>query len=138
MGRWLRLRNLRRRNAVDAESEEELRSHIEMAVDDGMRAGLSEAEARRAARLKFGNPLAIRENTMKADVALRLDGVWRDGKFALRQLKRSPGFAVTAIVTLALGIGVNIVVFGVLNAVILHPLNIADPQSVFQIFTRNG
>jgi len=133
MGLWSRLRNLKRRNAVDAEIAEELRSHIEMAVDDGMRAGLSEAEARRAARLNFGNPVAMREKTMGADALLSLDGVWRDVKFALRQLKRSPGFAVTAIVTLALGIGANIVVFGVLNAVILHPLNISDPQSVYQI-----
>jgi predicted permease len=136
MGFWTRLRNLRRRNAVDAEIAEELRSHIEMAVDDGMGAGLSEAEARRAARVKFGNLVAMREKTMGADAALSLDGVWRDVKFGLRQLKRSPGFAVTAIVTLALGIGANIVVFGVLNAVILHPLNIADPQSVYQIYHR--
>ena len=133
MGLWSRLRNLKRRNAVNAEIAEELRSHIEMAVEDGMRAGLSEAEARRAARLKFGNPVAMREMTMGADAALSLDGVWRDVRFALRQLKRSPGFAVTAMVTLALGIGANIVVFGVLNAVILHPLSIYDPQSVYQI-----
>ncbi len=136
MGLWSRLRNLKRRNAVNAEIAEELRSHIEMAVEDGMRAGLSEAEARRAARLKFGNPVAMREMTMGADAALSLDGVWRDVRFALRQLKRSPGFAVTAMVTLALGIGANIVVFGVLNAVILHPLNISDPQSVYQIFHK--
>jgi predicted permease len=136
MGLWSRLRNLNRRDVVDAEIAEELRSHIEMAVDDGMRAGLSAAEARRAARLKFGNPVAMRETTMGADAALSLDGVWRDVKFALRQLKRSPGFAMTAIVTLALGIGANIVVFGVLNAVILHPLNISDPQSVYQIYHK--
>jgi predicted permease len=136
MGLWSRLRNLKRRNAVDAEIAEELQSHLEMAVDDGMRAGLSEAEARRAARLKFGNPVAMREKTMGSDAALSLDGVWRDVKFALRQLKRSPGFAVTAIVTLALGIGANVVVFGVLNAVILHPLNISDPQSVYQIYHK--
>src|SRR5271168_909537 len=90
MGLWLRLRNLKRRNAVDAEIAEELRSHIEMAVEDGMRAGLSESEARRAARLKFGNPVAMREKTISADAALSLDGAWRDVKFALRQLKRSP------------------------------------------------
>ncbi len=136
MGLWLRLRNLNRRHAVDAEIAEELRSHIDMAVDEGICAGLSEAEARRAARLRFGNPVAMREKTMGADAALSLEGVWRDVKFALRQLKRSPGFAVTAIVTLALGIGANIVVFGVLNAVILHPLSIADPQSVYQIYHK--
>jgi predicted permease len=136
MGLWSRLRNLGRRTAVDAEIAEELRSHIEMAVEDGMGAGLSEAGARRAARLKFGNPVTLRETTMSADAALSLDAVWRDIRFALRQLRRSPGFATTAIVTLALGIGANIVVFGVLKAVILHPLNIADPESVYQIYHK--
>jgi hypothetical protein len=61
-----------RRNAVDAEIAEELRSHIEM------------AEARRTAHLKFGKPVNLREKTMSADAALSLDGVWRDIKFALR------------------------------------------------------
>jgi predicted permease len=136
MGIWTRVRNLGRRSAVDAEIAEELRSHIEIAVEEGMREGLNEADARRAARLKFGNPVTVREKTMGADAALSLDGVWRDAKFAFRQLKRSAGFAMTAIVTLALGIGANIVVFGVLNAVILHPLSIADPQSVYQIYHK--
>ncbi|AXC12494.1 permease [Acidisarcina polymorpha] len=136
MGLWSRLRNLNRRDAVDADIAEELRSHIDMAVEEGICAGLSETEAWRAARLRFGNPVAMREKTMGADAALSLEGFWLDVKFALRQLKRSPGFAVTAMVTLALGIGANIVVFGVLNAVILHPLKIADPQSVHQIYHK--
>lgn len=136
MGWAKRLSNLARHSAVDQDISEELQSHIDMAVEDAIHAGMSADEARRSARLQLGNPVAMREKTMGADAALSLDAIWRDIKFALRQLKRSPGFAVTAIVTLALGIGANIVVFGVLNTVILHPLNIADPQSVYQIYHK--
>ena len=133
MGLWSRIRNLCRRSQVDAAIEAELRSHFELAVDDGLRAGLGEAEARRQTRLRFGNPVVVREHAMAADVALAINGAGRDVRYALRQLKRSPGFASTAIVTLMLGIGANVVVFGVLNAVVLRPLAVRDPQSLYQL-----
>ncbi len=133
MGLWQRLTNLRRRERVDAEIAAELEAHIALAVEDAMRAGMSEADARRSARLRFGNPVALREKTMGADAALVLDGVWRDVKFALRQMKKSPGFALTAVITLALGIGANVAVFGVVNAVLLSPLAVRDPQSLYQL-----
>ncbi|MGC2298788.1 MAG: ABC transporter permease, partial [Acidobacteriaceae bacterium] len=67
-----------------------------------------------------------------SDAALTLDSLARDIRYALRQLRRSPGFAATALITLSLGIGANIVVFGVLNAVLLHSLEVRDPQSLYQ------
>jgi predicted permease len=133
MGMGARLRNLFRRDAVNAEIDAELRAHIEMAVEERIRGGMSEQEARRQARLKFGNPVVLRERTLGADAALAVAGIGRDLHFALRQLRRSPGFALTAIVTLALGIGANIVVFGVLNAVLLQPLPVKDPQQIVQV-----
>jgi len=68
-----------------------------------------------------------------ADAALTLDSLGRDIRYALRQLKRSPAFAATALITLALGIGANVVAFGVLNAVLLHSLEVRDPQSLYQL-----
>ena len=136
MGWSRRIANLWRRERVDAEIADELRAHIELAVEDAVRSGMPEEEARRLARLKLGNPVATKERTMGADVALGIEGIGRDAKFALRQLRRSPGFAVTAVLTLALGIGANIVVFGVLNAVLLHPLHVSDPQQLVQVFHR--
>ncbi len=59
--------------------------------------------------------------------------MYSDVRYVWRQLRRSPGFALTAIVTLALGIGANVVVFGVLNAVLLHPLDVSDPQNLYQL-----
>ena len=78
MGMVRRIRNLWRPERVGAEIEAELRSHIEMAVEDGIRAGMNEEEAGRAARLRFGNPVVVRERAMGSDAALGLDGIYAD------------------------------------------------------------
>ena len=136
MSLWQRMRNLGRRDRVDAEINEELASHMELAVEEAMRNGSTEAEARRAARLRFGNPVAMKEKTAGADLTLSLDTLGRDLRFASRQLRRSPGFAVTAIVTLALGIAANTVVFSVLDALLLRPLHVPQPNSLFLVEHR--
>jgi predicted permease len=127
MGWTTRIKNLFRRESVEADISEELRSHIEMAVEDAMRAGMTEADARRAARLRFGNPVVLREQTARADTALGLDGLWRDLKLTLRQMRRTPAFAATVLLTLAIGIGANTAVFTVIDRVLLRPL--PYPQS---------
>jgi predicted permease len=136
MGMMRRFRNLGRREQMDADIAAEMHAHIDLAVEDAMRAGMSESEARRQARLRFGNPVVVQERTAGADATLGLNSIGRDLKFALRQMRRSPGFAVTAIMTFALGIGANIVVFGVLNAVLLHPLHVKDPQQLVEIYHK--
>ena len=128
-----RISNLFRRERVEADIEAEIRSHVEMRIEANVAAGMTAEEARRDALVKFGNHLVIKERSIGADAALGLDSVGRDVMYALRQLRRSPGFAATAVVTLALGIGANIVVFSVLNAVLLHPLEVRDPQSLYQL-----
>ncbi len=137
MGWVARIRNLGRRERVDAEIDEELRAHVEMAVEDGVRAGLSEEEARRRARVRFGNPVTVKEKTLGADAALGLDGLWRDVKFALRQMRKSPGFAVTVMATLALGIGANTAIFSTMHAVLLRMLPVRNPQQLFYLTHEN-
>jgi hypothetical protein len=97
------------------------------------RDGMTPEGARRDALVRFGNHVVMKERSIGADAALGLESVGRDVMYALRQLRRSPGFAATAVVTLALGIGANIVVFSVLNAVLLHPLDVRDPGSLYQL-----
>ena len=128
-----RVRNLWRRERLHAEIEDELQSHFEMAAADAMRAGLSEEEARRTARLRFGNRVAIRERTAEMDTAAALDLIWRDVRHVVRQLRRSPGFTATAVVTLALGIGATTAIFTLLQQVMLRSLPVARPDQLWLI-----
>ena len=125
-------RNLFRRSRVDREIDDELKAHIEMRMEDNLRAGMSPEEARRDALLRFGNPTVMRERANAADTEPVLAGIGRDIHYALRQLRHSPGFALTAILTLALGIGANVVVFSVLNALILRPLDLPHAERLYR------
>ena len=128
-----RIANLFGHLRVDEEIDAELQSRIALRIDDTLTRGMSPEEARRDALLRFGNSEIVKERVLAADVASTLDSVARDIRYALRQLRRSPGFAATAVVTLMLGIGANVVVFGVLNAVLLHPLDVSDPHNLYQL-----
>jgi predicted permease len=97
---------------------------------------MSREDARCDALVRFGNRTSTRERVTAADATLSLAGLARDIRYALRQLRRSPGFALTAVLTLALGIGANVVVFGVLNALILQPLHISGADRLFQIVQK--
>jgi predicted permease len=127
-----RIANLFRRSRMRRELDAELQAHIEMRIEDNLAAGMTGEAARRDALVRFGNRAATREKLMSVDTALGFEDAVRDLRYALRQLRCSPGFALTAMVTLALGIGANIVVLGVLNAVLLQPLAVSDPGSLYQ------
>jgi predicted permease len=132
-----RISNLFRRSRLDNDIDAELQSHIDLRIDDSIARGKSPEEARRDALLRFGNRASTRERVTAADTPLSLENFTRDLRYALRQLRRSPGFALTAILTLALGIGANVVVFGLLNSILLRPLNVADADRLLEIVGRN-
>jgi len=131
-----RFTNLFTRTKLDREIDAELRAHIEMRLEDNIATGMSKEEAQRDALRRFGNPTVMKERVTSADATLRLDGIARDIRYAVRSCLRSPAFALTAMVTLALGIGVNVVVFGVLHSLILHPLNVPDGERIFSVVQK--
>src|SRR5579871_6237332 len=133
MALFRRITNLFRRDRVDHDINAELQAHLDLRIDANIAAGMSREEARRDALVRFGNPTSTRERVAASDAPLSLAHLGRDLRYAGRQLRRSPGFALTAIITLALGIGANVVVFGVMNAMILRPLSVASAARLFEV-----
>lgn len=128
MSIFRRMRNVFTHSRVESEIEAELQAHLAMRADDNLAAGMSAEEARRDAVLRFGNPVAIKESTMAADAALFLESIGADLRYALRQFRKAPVFAVTAILTLALGIGATTAIFSAMNAILLRSLPVPNPQ----------
>jgi predicted permease len=128
-----RILNSFHRSKLEREIDRELKSHLEMRIADNVVAGMSPEQARRDALIRFGNRTVIREGVTAADAQLVFDTVWRELRYAARQLRRSPAFTVTAVITLILGIGANVVVFSVLNALILKPLDVPQPVDLYNV-----
>jgi hypothetical protein len=114
-----RIVNTFSRAKLGREIDAEIQSHVEMRIADNVAAGMSPDEARRDALIRFGNWTLMRERVTAVDAEMALDAVGREMRYAARQLRRSPAFTLTALVTLILGIGANVVVFSVLNALLL-------------------
>jgi hypothetical protein len=121
------LRVLFRKQRAEHEMNEELRGYMDAAVNEKMRSGMSPEDALRAARVEMGSTDAVKEGIRSAGWGASVESVWQDVRYGLRQLKRSPGFAIVAILTLALGIGANTAIFSLIDAVVLRMLPVSRP-----------
>jgi predicted permease len=132
---WLRsgISALLQRSWIEDEVDEELRSHIEDRAKDLERSGVPKKEAERRARLEFGGYQKFKQECRELQGGNFLDTVIQDTRHGLRMLRKSPGFTVVAVLTLALGIGANTAIFTMINGLMLNALPVRDPGQLVEI-----
>jgi predicted permease len=125
-----------RREEWDAERTCEMEAHLAHETDEFVARGMSRDDAQAAAKRKFGNETKLREEIYEMNTVSWLDSLWQDVKYGARTLRKSPGYAALAILTLALGIGANTTIFSLLNAVVLRTVPVCDPANLYVLKWR--
>ncbi len=121
------------REKWDEERAQELRAHLQIEADENTSRGMSAKDARYAAQRKLGNATLIREEIFHMNSIAYVETLWQDVRYGLRMLRKNPGFATVAILTLALGIGVNTAIFSLLDAILLRTLPVSHPESLVML-----
>ncbi|MGB6743782.1 MAG: ABC transporter permease [Terracidiphilus sp.] len=132
------LPNIFRRRTLYNDLAEEMRLHLEERTEQLIRDGMSRKEAEQAACRAFGNRTVLEERSREVWQWATLESIWADVRYALRQLAKSPGFAFTVILSLALGLGANTTIFTFVNALLLRPPAVADGRHLVEVMRRNA
>src|SRR3974390_689130 len=137
--RWLSLflmkaRMLLGRGSAAARLDDELRDHLERQIAENIAAGMRAEEARSAALRSFGNPALLRDEARASWHWHGVEQLWRDIRYGIRTLRRTPGFAAIAVIVMALGIGANVALFTVVRGVLLKPLPFKEPDRLMMLY----
>jgi predicted permease len=124
-----------RKNQIERELDDEIRSHIAMEVDENLEKGMQPEEARHAASRAFGNVTLAKDDSRSAWIYRWIEDLVKDVRFAVRMLLKNRGFSTVAVLSLALGFGLNTTIFTVVNAVLLNPLPVRDIAHLVQLDT---
>ncbi len=127
------MRRLFTRKQMEAELDKELRFHFESQVADKVHSGIPENEARRLTRIEFGGIEQIKEACRERQGTLWLESIAQDFRYGLRRLRKSPGFSIIVVLTLALGLGANVAMFSLVQGILLRSLPVASPASLYRI-----
>ena len=130
---WRRLQTLFRRERFAKELDKEIQFHLDAQIAEYVAAGMNPEEARRAAMRAFGSGTVVKEDAWQTWGWTWLEQIGQDARYALRQLKKTPGFTATAVLTLALGIGANAAIFTLVNAVLMKNLPVTDPKTLIRL-----
>src|SRR5262245_8812447 len=124
-----------RTKEIDAGLDDEIRSHLDMEIDDNLERGMSPEQARHAANQAFGSAALAKDESREAWIYRWLDDLAKDIRFGARMLLKNRGFSAVAVISLALGFGLNTTIFTVVNTILLHPLPVHDVASVVALDT---
>jgi predicted permease len=131
------LRNNFLKKRMEQDLDDEIRFYLETTAEDKMASGMSEDEARRAARLQLGSVDSLKDSVRDIRTGAMVERIWQDFRYACRALRNKPAFTAAAVLVLALGIGANSAVFSLINAFLLKPLAVMKPEELVGLYSRS-